>query len=208
MFSAPDHTVNSIQNLWHKRLGHPSDKRLGILKHKHDLIALRDMYCDVCHMAKQKKLSFSNSDSHGNKTFDLIHNDIWGASPTPSLHGHRHFLTIADDCNRFTLVYLMKNKSETRGHIIHFVSYVETQFEAKVKVIRRDNRHEINMVSFFNSNGLIHQTTCVETLEQNEIAERKHQHVLNVTRNLIFLSKLSNQFWSYAILHAVLYYCC
>ena len=54
---------------------------------------------------------------------------------------------------------------------------------------------------FLNSKGIIHQTTCIETPEQNGIAKRKHQHLLNVTRALIFQSKLSTCFWSYALMH-------
>jgi len=70
------------------------------------------------------------------------------------------------------------------------------QFETKVKVIRSDNGVELNMSSFFYSKGITHETTCVETPEQNKIAERKHQYLLNITKSLLFQTKLSNQFWS------------
>jgi len=155
-------------------------------------------------MAKQKKLSFSNSESRTDRCFSLIHIDIWGPSPTPSLHGHRYFLTIIDDFSRFSWVYLMQNKSETRTHLVNFINLVENQFETKVQIIRSDNSNEFKMNSFFDSKGIIHQTTCVETPEQNGIAERKHQHLLNVARALIFQSKISTCFWSYALLHAAL----
>ena len=32
-------------------------------------------------------------------------------------------------------------------------------------------------MNFFASKGIIHQTTCIETPEQNDIVERKHQHL-------------------------------
>ena len=96
----------------------------------------------------------------------------------------------------------MKTKFETREHLKTFISYVETQLDTKIKVIRSDNGFEFNMPSFFNSKGIIHQTTCVETPEQNGIVERKHQHLLNVTRSLLFQTKLSKQFWSYTLINA------
>jgi hypothetical protein len=40
------------------------------------------------------------------------------------------------------------------------------------------------MQDFFHKNGIIHQRTCVEIPQQNGINERKHQHILNVTKAL------------------------
>jgi len=165
-------TGDKDNNVWHKRLGHLSDRRLNILQSQYNYIDYRKEHCDVCHMSKQKKLPFSNSESCADKCFDIIHVDIWGPSPTPSLHGHHYFLTIIDDSSRFTLVYLMCNKSETRTHLINFVNYAENQFETKIKIIRNDNGHEFKMNDFFNSKGIVHQISCVETPEQNGITEK------------------------------------
>jgi len=160
------------------------------------------MHCDICHLAKQRKLSFSNNNSRAASVLNTIHVDIWGPSPTISLNVYKYFLTIIDDYSRFTWFYLMHNKSETRMHLVNFINYAENQFNARVKIIRSDNGHEFAMKDFFMTKGIIHQTTYDETPEQNRIVERKHQHLLNVTRALLFQSKLSKNFWSYAIEYA------
>lgn len=59
------------------------------------------------------------------------------------------------------------------------------------------------MPPFYDSYGIIHQTSCVETPQQNAKVERKHRHLLEVTRALLFHSKLPTIFWSYAVCHAV-----
>uniref|UniRef100_A0A2N9I658 Reverse transcriptase Ty1/copia-type domain-containing protein n=1 Tax=Fagus sylvatica TaxID=28930 RepID=A0A2N9I658_FAGSY len=43
---------------------------------------LRLVDCVSCQLAKQPALSFNNSDSFSHASFDLIHSDIWGPSPT------------------------------------------------------------------------------------------------------------------------------
>ena len=119
------------------------------------------------------------------------------------MNGDRYFFTIVDDHSRFTWSYIMQNKAETRVHLINFISMVKTQFQKKVKIIRTDNGLEFNMLQFFNTEGIIHQTSCIETPEQNGLVERKHQHILNVTRTLLFQSNLPQNFWNYVVQYVV-----
>lgn len=99
----------------------------------------------------------------------------------------------------------MKHKFDVRTCILNFVAYISTQFHAKIKVIRCDNAMEFNMPSFYSNHGILHQTSCVETPQQNYIVEHKHRHLLNVTRTLLFYSKLSKCFWCYTLIHAIFF---
>jgi len=82
----------------------------------------------------------------------------------------------------------MQSKSATHSHIVHFTIQMEKQFTMPIKIIWIDNGVELLIHDYFSSKGIIHQTTCIETLQQNGIVERKHQHVLNVSRALHFQS--------------------
>nr|KYP37856.1 Retrovirus-related Pol polyprotein from transposon TNT 1-94 [Cajanus cajan] len=120
-----------------------------------------------------------------------------------SIHDHKYFLTILDDHSRYTWVILLKSKAEVKSHIQNFVALIENQFETTIKCIRSDNGLEFLLKDFFSSKGIIQQTSCVYTPQQNGRVERKHQHILNVARALMFQSQIPNNFWCYAIKHAM-----
>ncbi|GJW51622.1 retrovirus-related pol polyprotein from transposon TNT 1-94 [Tanacetum coccineum] len=52
---------------------------------------------------------------------------------------------------------------------------------------------------FFQSKGIVHQTTCPHTPEQNDIAERKNRLLLEMTRALIIESNVPKTFWPEAL---------
>ncbi|CAH9077296.1 unnamed protein product, partial [Cuscuta epithymum] len=79
---------NSVVDLWHQRLGHPS---LQVVEHLAPVSGVKiteNFPCDVCFKAKQTRDSFPTSalnKTHG--TFELIHCDLWGPYNTPSSCG-------------------------------------------------------------------------------------------------------------------------
>ncbi|XP_060969394.1 retrovirus-related Pol polyprotein from transposon TNT 1-94 isoform X4 [Cannabis sativa] len=49
------------------------------------------------------------------------------------------------------------------------------------------------------SNGMLHETSCVDTTPQNGVAERKNRHLLENARALLFQMKVPKPFWTDAI---------
>ncbi|XP_073045833.1 uncharacterized protein [Primulina eburnea] len=77
-------------------------------------------------------------------------------------------------------------------------------FETHVKLIRSDNGTEFKcMLDYFDTHDIIFQTSCVGTPQQNGRVERKHQHILNVGRALMFQGNLPFTFWGECVLGAV-----
>jgi len=107
-----------------------------------------------------------------------------------------------DDYSRFVWIILLKSKLELQIQVQNFILFAENQFECKVKIVRSDNGPEFDLQQFYSSKGILHQKSCVETPHQNGRVERKHQHILNVERALLFQSKLPKKFLSYALVHA------
>ena len=78
-----------------------------------------------------------------------------------------------------------------------FITYVTNQFHTQVQVIRSDNGSEFadqHAVAFYRRKGIIHQTSCVDTPQQNGVVERKHKHLLEIARALLFQSKIPIRF--------------
>ena len=51
---------------------------------------------------------------------------------------------------------------------------------------------------FLSTNGLIHQTSCSDTPQQNGVAERMNRTLLEKVRCMLSNSGLSNDFWAEA----------
>lgn len=116
------------------------------------------------------------------------------------------FLTVVDDYSRMCWVFLLKLKSDVCVIIKQFITFVKTQFDKVIRVIRTDNGTEfVNSVcsSLFQQLGIIHQKTCVYTSQQNGVAERKHRHILEVTRAIRFQTEIPIKFWGHCVLAAV-----
>jgi len=54
---------------------------------------------------------------------------------------------------------------------------VQTQFNTNIKIVGSDNGGEYmssDLILYFREQGIIHQTTCVDTPQQNGVTERKN----------------------------------
>jgi len=192
--------------VWHKRLGHTSFSRIDMLTDVLGISKQRNkgvIHCDICQRAKQKKLSYPNRNNLCSASFDLLHIDVWGPFSEPTVEGFRYFLTIVDDHTRVTWVYLLRLKSDVLTVFPEFLQMVETQFDKRVRCVRSDNAPELKFTELYRRLGIIPYHSCPETPEQNSVVERKHQHILNVARALLFQSNLPLSLWGDCILTAV-----
>nr|AAC67205.1 putative retroelement pol polyprotein [Arabidopsis thaliana] len=196
--------ITTDHALWHQRLGHPSFSVLSSLPlFSGSSCSVSSRSCDVCFRAKQTREVFPDSSNKSTDCFSLIHCDVWGPYRVPSSCGAVYFLTIVDDFSRSVWTYLLLAKSEVRSVLTNFLAYTEKQFGKSVKIIRSDNGTEFMCLSsYFKEQGIVHQTSCVGTPQQNGRVERKHRHILNVSRALLFQASLPIKFWGEAVMTA------
>ena len=73
-----------------------------------------------------------------------------------------------------TWLCLMKTKDEVNLLFQNFHKMIETQYNAKVRVMRSDNGGEyqsFDLQKYLKVHGIIHQTTCSNTPQQNGVVE-------------------------------------
>lgn len=79
--------------IWHFRLGHMSSKRIAQMSKLYSSFEYdNNSTCDICHLAKQRKLPYHLSNFIASHNFELFHFDIWGPLATPSIQNHKYFL--------------------------------------------------------------------------------------------------------------------
>ena len=193
--------------LWHHRLGHPS---FGYMKHLlHDLFSHvhdTELKCNTCILSKSHRVSYPISLNKSNIPFSLIHSDVWGPSPIATVSGIRWFVIFVDDSTRMTWLYTLHRKDDVFSVFQTFHAMIKTQFSAKLQILCSDNGGEyINkeFQAYFQLHGLIHETFCAQTPQQNGVAERKHRHILETARALLIGAHMPRSYWTDAIATAV-----
>ncbi|PKU70985.1 Retrovirus-related Pol polyprotein from transposon TNT 1-94 [Dendrobium catenatum] len=196
-------TTTSIM-IWHARLGHPHNRLLPVLANSiPELQNLPHSFtCISCNMAKSHKQKFNKSSTVTSSPFDLIHTDVWGPAPLNSTDGQRYYIIFIDDFTRYSWLYLMHTKSEALTKFKSFCALVQTQFHTTPKILRSDGGGEFTgheFKAYLQDSGITQQLSCPHTPEQNGVSERKHRHILDLTRALLHESHLPNRFWAEAL---------
>jgi transposase InsO family protein len=210
-------------HVWHNRLGHRDPKAIQLLEQQLESFQIKQcqtrQICECCIQAKlttkplPKKsetrtnavLDIVHTDVCGpmqTLTLDIVHTDVCGPMQTLTPSGRKYFMTMIDDFSKYTIIYLLKNKSEVPDKIKEYVKLVQTKFNKTPKVIRSDRGGEYvneTLTQFFKNEGITPQFTVPYTPQQNGVAERKNRYLTEMTRAMLIDSKLPNKYWGEAV---------
>ena len=79
-----------------------------------------------------------------------------------------------------------------------FQADVKTRYYAIIKCFKCDLGGEYTSNAFFEllaSHGIIHHTSCTNTLEQNEVARRKHRHIVETAYTFLLFACVPIEFF-------------
>ncbi|GJT38856.1 zinc finger, CCHC-type containing protein [Tanacetum coccineum] len=163
--------------LWHVRMGH----------------------CKTCMLTKITKKPFQNV-KRKIEVLELIHSDLCDLHATPSLGNKKYFVTFIDDVYRFCYVYLLHSKDEALDKFKVFKTEVELQQRSLIKRFRTDRGGEYMDTLYFQSVGIIHETTVAYTPQQNGKSKRKNRVLKEMVNSMFSYSGLSQGFWGEVML--------
>lgn len=202
-----EHKDNCIHQ-WHKKLGHRDPAAIRKMESEGLVDGLVIVECgiketcDVCMKGKLTRLPFpKQSLTKSLVTLDLIHSDVCSL-PVVTPNGKGLLVTFIDDYSRFTVICLLRYKSEVEIKLTEFVEFVKTKFDRKPKVIRSDRGGEYigkDVENLLISQGIQIQLTAGYSPQQNGVAERKNRTLVEMARCMLIEAKLPKTFWGEAI---------
>ena len=93
---------------------------------------------------------------------------------------------------------MKKKKSEVGTVLKIFNSTIQTQFQTKIKVFRSKNVKDYFksiLGEYLMSHGIVHQSSCVDTPQQNKVTKRKTNALLKWPDLLCSPQMFLNIFW-------------
>jgi hypothetical protein len=121
---------NANVDLWHQRLGHPSESVLKEIV-THELVSgvkipkrVELSFCEGCVEGKMQRKPVGVIRSK--RKLQCVHSDVCGPMPTESIGGRKYFVTFIDDYSRCCSVYFMRHKSEVLDKFKEFEAATTT----------------------------------------------------------------------------------
>nr|GFB49636.1 retrovirus-related Pol polyprotein from transposon TNT 1-94 [Tanacetum cinerariifolium] len=119
-----------------------------------------------------------------------------------SINGKRYVLVIVDDYSRYTWVHFLRSKDEAPEVIKTFLKRITVLLQSPVIIIRTDNGTDFKnqvLKEYFDSVGISHQMSSVQTPQQNRVVERRNRTLVEAARTMLIFSRASLFLWAEAI---------
>lgn len=188
--------------LWHRRLGHMSEKGLDLLCKKGLLKNLKKPcmdFCEHCVYGKAHRVQFASSKHRSRDILDYVHTDVWGPATVTSKGGSRYYVTFIDDHSRYAWIYFLKHKNEVFDTFKKWKAMVENRTEKKLKTLRSDNGTEYTdgaFKEFCDREGIARHWTVRNTPQQNGVAERLNRTLRERAMSMRSHAGLGREWWS------------
>ena len=203
-------TKEASHNLqeWHEIMGHCNAKDvLNLEKVVTGMnITDKDMKaCEVCFQGKKKMVEerCRIPDSRATEPLEFVHCDLAGPIEPAAKEGFRYALVFADDSSGVTMLYFLKNKSDTPQATKTFLADIAPY--GRVKRLRSDRGGEFTSKEFKKllvDHEIKHEMSAPMSPHQNGNAERQWRTLFEMGRCMLLENDLPKFLWAYAVMAA------
>jgi Integrase core domain len=116
---------------------------------------------------------------------ELTVSDVWGPTRVQSIHRNSYYISFTDAKSHRSQIYFMKNKSQALQKFKYYKSFMETQKNIKLKILRTDNGGEYlseDFKHYCKEAGIRLQYTTPDSPVQNRIQKGLTNHLLNMAK--------------------------
>ena len=162
-------------SIWHSRLGHPGNAILDFLYSSNSIKCNKNpsFVYHSCSLGKHVNLPFVNSKFLSTQPFEILHSDIW-TFPVSSPSGYKYYVLFLDHYSNFLWTFPLFRKSQVYDIFVNFNTFVNTQFDLKIKSFQCDHRGEFDNKlchQFCATRGIVLHYSCPQTSSQNGKSE-------------------------------------
>ena len=199
--------------LWHKRFGHLNLQALNNMQQRHlvdgmeftahDVAACKTLVCPVCVMAKRPKLPCNSVVPKATVPLQIVNSDLC-VFETTSLGGNKHMIGYLDSCTDYSMIDLLKLKSQTAVSVPATVLMAERATDQKLVTFKSDRGGEYmatTLQDWFKSQGIQHDPTPGYTSAWNGPAERLNRTLQDKARAGLYECSLPKALWGEAVLY-------
>ncbi|CDO78107.1 hypothetical protein BN946_scf184638.g3 [Trametes cinnabarina] len=148
------------------------------------------------------------SERQGDRATEIgaeVHSDVWGPARITTLGGRKYYVSFTDDKTRFTVLYLMRQKSEVFELFKAFEAWLESHYGVHVKYLNTDRGGKYLSDDFkahLQLSGIEYKLSVHDTSEEAGISERLNRMLMEKVRAMLIEAGLPRSLWGEAVLHA------
>ena len=165
------------------------------------------IYVNIVHLVNKKDVKFGTTIHQTKGILDYVHTDVWSPTKNVSLGGKRWFVPFIDDYSRRVWMYPMRHKNEVLQIFLEWKKMVENHMDRKIKKLRSDNSGEYTYDPFLKvcrDEGIFQHFTISGKPQQNGVAERMNQTLIEKVRCIFSQAGLSKAFWAEALSYHII----
>ena len=148
------------------------------------------------------KRPFSAKINRSKVLLELIHIDVCGPLNVKDIRDFDYFITFIDDYSSYGYIYLLHRKSEAFEKFKEFWAKVEKQLDKNIKSIRSDRGGKYlsrDFNKYLLDNEILSQLSILRMPQQNGVAKRKKQTLLDIVRSMMSYSDIPKFLWGYVL---------